>query len=113
MRSVQKMTLAEDYYADSFAGDFSSDSLSSQLGKWTDEHTGGLLKDYTKEMKLDPRGIMELVSAIYFKGTWVNPFPANATEKQTFHGTNGDSECDMMVGSDDTLLFAGTVYDIP
>ena len=88
--------LAEYHHADMFVGEFGSDAMNKELASWTDDHTGGLLKDYTKDMKLDAEGVMELVSAIYFKGTWIEPFMKNATEEQTFHGASGDSQCEMM-----------------
>lgn len=96
-------TLAEDYYADSFAGQLSSDEMNKAFREWLDEHTGGLLKEYTEEAGIrndenvpDSRSVMELVSAIYMKGMWINPFFADQTDKQTFHGASGDTECDMM-----------------
>jgi len=89
-------TLAEKHHADMFVGKFGSDSMNKQLAKWTDDHTGGLLKEYTKDMKLDDTGILELVSAIYFKGTWIEPFMKEATKEQTFHGASGDLQCEMM-----------------
>ena len=100
-------TLAEDYYADSYVGQFGSDEMNKALGKWTDDHTGGLLRDYTKDMKIDDENVMELVSAIYFKGTWTEPFREEDTEPEVFHGKSGDTQCEMMSQSGSGEYFWG------
>lgn len=42
----------------------------------------------------DTRAVV--LDTLYFKGTWQHKFDKDATNKQVFHGTNGDTETDFM-----------------
>ena len=88
--------LANQYYASSFRGAPGSEELNEALRGWMDKGTGGLLSEYTKEMATSPDLIMELVSTIYYKAMWQTAFQADSTDKAVFHGTNGDTDVDMM-----------------
>ena len=88
--------LADVYYASSFSGEMGSAELDRQLQEWTDENTGGLLSDYTKDMKLDERTILGLVSTIYFKASWAERFSPERTDTAVFHGAEGDTDVQMM-----------------
>lgn len=88
--------LADQYYVSSFRGNPGSAEMDDELRKWTDEHTGKLLTEYTKDMSLDPQTAMELVSTIYYKAQWQNLFDPEQTTKETFHGTKADQTVDMM-----------------
>ena len=46
--------LAKIYYASSFRGKPGSAEMDEALRKWTDQNTGGLLTEYTKNLKLEP-----------------------------------------------------------
>lgn len=88
--------LAHQYYASTFSGDPGSKEMSEALRIWTDKNTGGLLTEYTKDMKLDSSTVMALVSTIYYKAQWVDKFWAQNTKPEAFHGTKGDTTVDMM-----------------
>ena len=88
--------LADQYYASSFQGTPGSAEMDEELRKWTDEHTGKLLTEYTKDMSMDPRTALELVSTIYYKAQWQTLFDPEQTTKETFHGTKKDQTVDMM-----------------
>ncbi|MBE5862555.1 MAG: serpin family protein [Lachnospiraceae bacterium] len=88
--------LGETYHAFSFVGDMGSEEMNQGLRAWTNRATGGLLEQYVKEMEMSPLTVMEMVSTIYFKARWSDPFQEAATKKGTFHGTHGDQEADMM-----------------
>jgi len=100
--------LAEVYHASVFSGLMGSKEMDRAVQIWTDEHTGGLLREYTQEMSGEyaqgmtmlPDTVMELLSTIYFKALWLNDFREEATTRETFHGTAGDSTVDMMHGMD-------------
>ena len=81
--------------------------MDEALQKWTDEHTGGLLSEYISDIKTDPEAVMELISAIYFKATWIDKFNKDDNTTETFHGLNGDTECDMMHMSGSDIYFWG------
>ncbi|MBQ9490079.1 MAG: serpin family protein [Lachnospiraceae bacterium] len=88
--------LGETYHAFSFVGEMGSEEMNQGLRSWTNRATGGLLEQYVKEMEMSPLTVMEMISTIYFKARWSDPFQEAATKKETFHGTHGDQEADMM-----------------
>ena len=92
--------LAEQYCASSFRGTPGSEEMNEALRAWTDENTGELLKDYTKDMTLSKDLVMDIVSAIYYKAQWTDRFfPENNTQ-ETFRGTKSDTTAEMMHRSD-------------
>ncbi len=92
--------LAETYYASSVRGEPGTAAMDEALRKWTDDNTGNLLTDYTKDMSLDPETVLALISTIYYKAEWTSHFNENATTRETFHGASGDTEVDMMHSTD-------------
>ena len=103
-------TLADRYYASAFSGPMGSAQMNQALRDWTDENTGGLLKDYTKNLQMSPETVMALVSTIYYKAAWYDKFYEDATNKETFHGAAGDTEVDMMHATDSMQVFFGDNY---
>lgn len=99
--------LAEDYHASSFTGEMGSAELDKKLQDWTDQNTGGLLSEYTKDMTLDARTVLGLVSTIYYKAAWNEKFQADRTEDAVFHGAAGDTNVQMM-HRDDMMQFFRT-----
>lgn len=89
-------SLAENYYASSYQGTMGSPELDLALQAWLNEQTGGLLKDQTSQVGLDPETIMALAATISFHAKWHNEFSESRTEKGVFHGANGDINCDFM-----------------
>ena len=88
--------LATTYYASSYLGDPASEEMNEALRDWTNENTGNLLTDYTKELSLDPNTVLALVSTLYYKAMWATEFSESETSQETFHGTKGDTSVDMM-----------------
>ncbi|MBQ7736986.1 MAG: hypothetical protein IJT62_04035 [Oscillospiraceae bacterium] len=84
------------YGAELFTGEMGSPSFDQALRDWVNEQTGGLLREYTADMSMDPRTVLELVSTFYYKAAWTTPFSAAKTETQVFHGAQGDALCQMM-----------------
>lgn len=97
--------LAEQYYASTFMGTPGSAEMNQALQKWTDDNTGGLLTEYTKEMSMDSDTVLEILSTIYFKAMWVEDFQENKTTQEIFHGTAGDSNVDMMHRTDMSSVY--------
>ena len=98
--------LAEQYCASSFSGEPGSDEMNEALRKWTDNNTGGLLSDYTKDMKLDKETLLAIVSTIYYKAAWNNTFMSQNNTQETFHGTSGDTTVDMMHMTDSMAVYS-------
>ena len=93
-------TLCGDYYASSFRGEMGSEEMNKALQDWTNENTGGLLEEYIQDMKTDPETVMELISTIYYKASWLEKFHEEDNQTLTFHGTKGDTEAEMMYRND-------------
>ncbi len=89
-------TLAEDYYASSFAGKMGGDKLNDALRDWMDRQTGGLLTDQINGISLEPETALALVSTAYFADRWEAKFVPEYTDKMTFHGESGDYQRDFM-----------------
>ncbi len=88
--------LADTYHAFSFIGEMGSEEMNQGLRAWTNRATGGLLEQYVKQMSMSPRTILEMVSTLYFEARWNDAFQETLTRKETFHGTHGDQEVNMM-----------------
>ena len=100
-------TLASNYHASSYIGEMGSGEVNHALQEWTDQNTGGLLSEYAKTMNLDPDIVLALVSTLYLKATWGNPFEEEETTPEVFHGLKGDTEVQMMHSTEDTGIFVG------
>ena len=88
--------LSVEYHASSYSGEMGSKSMNLKLQKWTDEHTGGLLTEYTKELELKPTSVLALISTVYYKASWDKEFPKEQTNDGIFHGVSGDQSVPMM-----------------
>lgn len=97
--------LAKNYYASSFTGTPGSKAMDRALREWTDEKTGGLLSEYTRNMSINKDMVLELVSTIYYEGIWQDAFTADATSEGIFHGVSGDTTADMMHASRTANVF--------
>ncbi len=102
--------LADQYFASSFSGIPGSPEMDEALRHWTDENTGNLLSEYTKDMKIDPNTVLEILSTIYYKATWMDTFLEKNTTQETFHGTVGDTTVDMMHRSDMMGVYRTDTY---
>ena len=92
--------LVKEYYASAFSGATGSEEMNQKLRDWTDKNTGGLLSEYTKDMKLDAETVIALVSTIYYKAAWYDEFRSENNTQETFHGTKGDTTVEMMHRTD-------------
>ena len=88
--------LSVEYHASSYSGEMGSEAMNRKLQKWTDEHTGELLTEYTKELKLKQESVLALISTVYYKASWDKDFPKEQTNKGIFHGGLGDQSVPMM-----------------
>ncbi|XP_064633423.1 leukocyte elastase inhibitor-like [Lineus longissimus] len=66
--------------------DFRNEAASRKtINDWVEKQTEDKIKDLIKPDVLTEETALVLVNAIYFKGTWKNPFEKRATRKQLFH----------------------------
>jgi serpin B len=54
------------------------------INAWVEQQTRDRIKDLLREGMLDPMTVLVLTNAIYFKGTWRNAFPKEATQPGDF-----------------------------
>ena len=89
-------TMAEECFCDSFRGQMGSEEYTGAFQKWLNDNTGGLLDKYISQLELNAAVRMALASTIYYKGSWDTSYEVSNTTKEIFHGTQSDSEVDMM-----------------
>lgn len=100
-------TLATDHYASVFTGDLGTPDMDKQLAHWLDSQTGGLLTDYTENIKLDPATVFCLASTAYFSADWEDSFYEGDTAPAVFHGEDRDVTTDFM----NTIFLEHTYYE--
>ncbi len=83
-------TLAKDYYASAFSGEMGSEDYNKALRGWIDDQTGGLLKDASGKLALDPETVLALVTTIHFKARWTDEFSPEQNTEDLFHAPDGD-----------------------
>lgn len=89
-------TLATNYYTSVYQGNLGSDSTNKAIATWLDKQTGGMLKDHTKGISLDPDTVLALYSTVYYQAKWRDEFSAARNTSGTFHTPDGDATCTFM-----------------
>ncbi len=102
--------LAEHYHVSSYAGQVGTEAMDRALRQWTDEHTGGLLSQYTENMSLSGNTVMSLISTLYFEAMWRGGFIASENSEEVFHGLSGDCCVSMMHKTAEMMLFRGESF---
>ena len=87
--------LSNTYQASLKRCDLSSEETMNEINDWVNEKTHGLIPSILDE-PMDPGIRMTLLNSVYFKAAWVNAFEKELTDKQIFHGKEGDTSVDMM-----------------
>lgn len=100
-------TLADRYYASVFSGDLGSEEMNETLRKWINQQTGGLLKEQTQGLKLDPESVFALASTVYFKTSWTTAFFPDLTTDGIFHSPHGDVTVPFMNSSHTNAYYWG------
>jgi len=74
----------QEYYKAEIAPLNLQDQTAAQrINKWVDKNTNGKITEIVKP-PLNPKLVMMLVNAIYFKGMWSHPFPSGRTRDDFF-----------------------------
>jgi serpin B len=71
-----------DYHAD-------PEAARQVINTWVEQQTKAKIKDLIPSGLLDRQTRLVLTNAVYFKGTWVSPFPKAATRTAPFHVSAG------------------------
>ncbi len=89
--------LARDYYASVYMGDLGSAQTNRDITNWMRNQTGGMLKERTGTVQLDPGDqVMTVASTIYFQSKWADEFNKSSNTHEIFHGVAGDVACTFM-----------------
>ncbi len=83
-------SIAHYYYASVYQGDLGSRKIDNAIGAWINNHTGGFLKNASKNIHLSPETVLALYSTIYFQAKWQDEFSESKNTQDTFHAPNGD-----------------------
>lgn len=70
--------------------DFASPDAVGIINLWVEESTQGKIAQIVD--RINPDDVMFLINAIYFKGTWTNPFDKTQTAQQPFYLSDGTSK---------------------
>lgn len=101
--------LAESYYASVYSGDMGSEEYSAALRAWLNEHTGGLLSDYVRDVSFSDDTLMGISSTVYYQAQWVSKF--YNIEGGVFHSPEGDVEAGYLKRTyDNKYVYCGENY---
>ena len=89
-------TLAEVYHASAFSGKMGAEEYNQALRSWINAMTSGELARQAEGLSFDPDTVLGLVSTLYFKGSWSDPFDPGQNTQGVFHAPSGDVEAEYM-----------------
>lgn len=79
-----------DTHAESFYGKMGSDEYDAALRDWLNSRTHALLQSSANGLSFDADTELALVSSLYFKGVWADPFKTELNTEEAFHAPDGD-----------------------
>ena len=81
------------YSAELSSIDFSKSAEAvGNINAWCKDKTHGMIPEILKEGELDPRALLVLMNAIYFKATWTEKFDSKDTRNETFTTASGQQQ---------------------
>ena len=87
--------------------DFSDDAGSLKtINGWVDQKTNGKIPSVLDA--IDPRNVMFLIDALYFKGSWRTRFDASRTTDDVFTTSSGVRQPMRLMHRHDSMLYAAT-----
>ena len=84
--------------------DISSGATKDEINKWCSDKTNGLIPEFLKQ-NLSENSVVELINAIYFLGTWDEPFETGDITHVDFNGTTKTSEIEFMNRTSDMKAY--------
>lgn len=97
-------TLMQDYQAEAQALDFSDPQSADTINQWVSTKTEDAINEIVSP-PIDPQTIMFLINAVYFKGSWTDPFEVEATSDQPFTTANQETVMVAMMSKSDSLAY--------
>ncbi|MDD5208920.1 MAG: serpin family protein [Elusimicrobiales bacterium] len=85
-------SLRAHYDAEAGQVDFAAktEAARGEINGWTEKRTKGKIKELFPKGALNPLSRLVLVNAVYFKGTWLEPFSKDMTADADFTKTGGE-----------------------
>ena len=77
---------SEYYYAHPEARNFDDGQTRDVINQWASDHTNGMIEEVLSIPEFNPLAVSYLLNAIYFKGSWKNPFMVADTQDEPFDG---------------------------
>ena len=75
----------QNYYdANVEAINFNSSNIVNKINNWSKTHTDGLIPELVTKGELNPRAVMYLLNAVYFKASWTDQFDPWSTRDMDF-----------------------------
>ena len=102
------------YHANATNLDFETQPETSRvtINKWVEDQTDARIRDLIPAGGIDPLTRLVITNAVYFKGSWVEPFEKNQTRDDIFTVAPGKTvPVRMMVRDDADALFGYTETD--
>lgn len=85
---------AQDFYAEVYQVDFTTDEAPKAMAQWVAQQTGGLL---TPTFQPTDQQVLSLLNTVYFKDEWYDRFQSKNTQSDTFTKDDGSQvTCDFM-----------------
>lgn len=100
-------TLAEDYQASVYQGTMGDPDYDEALRDWVNGETGDFLREQVADLQMDPEGAVDLLSTVYLRAMWMNPFDPSKTAEGIFHGTEIDETVPFMNQVTESLYYYG------
>lgn len=70
----------------------------AEINRWTSEITQGLIKELIPSGGIKSDTALVLSNALFFQGSWAQPFPESATHEAVFHAPGKDKRVPFMKG---------------
>uniref|UniRef100_T1KBJ2 Serpin domain-containing protein n=1 Tax=Tetranychus urticae TaxID=32264 RepID=T1KBJ2_TETUR len=85
-------SLQTNYSADAFNEDFTNNgkNVLEKVNSWVSENTKNKIATILNEPP-KPDAVCLLLNAIYFEGSWLNPFPKRCTHDKIFNNSDGST----------------------
>ncbi|EOS60202.1 hypothetical protein C815_01582 [Firmicutes bacterium M10-2] len=103
--------IKDEYYASIYRGTMGSKEFDRQLQTWMNENTNNLLKDSIEQIHMDSDQIMNILSTIYYEGSWIHSFEKSENTEEVFHGTTKDKKATFMNQSLQTSYVDAKEYE--
>ena len=100
----------EFYEAEIESLNFNDPQAPEVINGWVETNTNGKIKQIVQ--RIDPRTLIVLINAIYFKGSWQKEFNKSATRDGTFYLSNGsEKQVPMMYRKGAYPYFRGSNFE--